>query len=194
MSKQQRNATTNHSCLIVTQWTGNTESQMGLDWTPSQTCIWHVIINTDVPTQENIQSGAEKIEHTYCAKTFAQSQLLFASSHEAWSAENRIICIAILLKLNILCDVIAGSKPYTQRNSPVLNWRCRLTQADLCNGCKTGGLLGWFCGIIHSVLQAGIVLSLAIQTDKKWWRKGPSNKLSIRQVISVNSNKPVRYK
>ena len=35
----------------------------------------------------------------------------------------------------------AGSKTLQQRNPPVLNWRCRLTQVDLYNGRKTGGWL-----------------------------------------------------
>ena len=30
-----------------------------------------------------------------------------------------------------------GSKTLHQQNSPVLNWRCRLTQVDLCNGRET---------------------------------------------------------
>jgi len=31
----------------------------------------------------------------------------------------------------------AGNKTLHQQNPPVLNWRCWLTQVDLCNGCTT---------------------------------------------------------
>ena len=30
-----------------------------------------------------------------------------------------------------------GSKSFHERNPPILNWRCRLTQVDLYNGHKT---------------------------------------------------------
>ena len=37
-----------------------------------------------------------------------------------------------------------GSKSLHQQNPPVLNWRCRLTQADLCNCCKAVVVLLFF--------------------------------------------------
>ena len=30
-----------------------------------------------------------------------------------------------------------GSKSFHERNPPILNWRCRITQVDLYNGHKT---------------------------------------------------------
>jgi len=50
-----------------------------------------------------------------------------------------------------------GRKTLHQKNPPVLNWRCRLTQVDLYNGRKTGGwnLVGWL--IIATGQSAAVV-------------------------------------
>ena len=58
-----------------------------------------------------------------------------------------------------------GRKTLHQKNPPVLNWRCRLTQVDLYNGRKTGGwnLVGWL--IIATGQSAAVVF---IRSQCSW--------------------------
>jgi len=46
----------------------------------------------------------------------------------------------------------AGSKTLHQQNPPVLNWRCRPTQADLYNGRKMGGWVDCITILNHTTV------------------------------------------